>query len=80
MWAYRITPRKVTNEMPYTLAFGFKTVIHLKVGLPTIRTETYDVSHNEEVLTWELNLVYERRENALIRMSDYQKELAKTYN
>ena len=36
--------------MPYTLAFEFKTVILLEVSLPTIRTEAYDISYNEEVL------------------------------
>ncbi|GFS40362.1 hypothetical protein Acr_00g0068110 [Actinidia rufa] len=50
LWAYRTTPRKATNEMPYSLAFGFEAVIPL------------------------------RRENALIRMADYQKQLAKSFN
>ena len=52
----------------------------LEDSLPTIRIETYDVSHNEEVLARALDLANERRENALIRMADYQKQLAKTYN
>ena len=51
LWAYRTTPWKATNEMPYSLAFRFEIVIPLEVGLPTIRTEEYDASHNEEVLT-----------------------------
>ncbi|GFS42946.1 hypothetical protein Acr_00g0082720 [Actinidia rufa] len=50
LWAYRTTPRKTTNEMPYSLAFGFEAVIPLEVGLPTIRTEAYNTSHNNEVL------------------------------
>ncbi|GFZ00580.1 hypothetical protein Acr_14g0002150 [Actinidia rufa] len=74
------TPQKATNKMPYSLAFGFKAIIPLEVSLPTIRTEAYDVGHNEEVLARDLDLAEERRENALIRMADYQKQLAKTYN
>ena len=77
LWAYRTTLRKITNETPYSLALGFKVVISLEVGLPTIWTEAYNVNHNEEVL---VNLADERRENALIRMADYQKQLAKIYN
>ncbi|GFS42559.1 hypothetical protein Acr_00g0080540 [Actinidia rufa] len=77
--AYRTTPRKTTNEI-YALAFGFEVVIPLEVGLPTIRTEAYDANHNEKVLARDLDLADERRENALIRMTDYQKQLAKTYN
>ncbi|GFY90918.1 hypothetical protein Acr_07g0011140 [Actinidia rufa] len=80
LWAYRITLRKAMNERPYFLAFGFKAIISLKVDLPTIRTEAYGANHNEEVLTRGLNLTEERRENALIQMADYQKQLAKTYN
>ena len=57
MWAYRTTPRKVMNETYYALAFGFKGVIPLEVELPTMQTEAYDVSHNAEVLSRELNLV-----------------------
>ena len=34
--AYRTTPQKATNEIPYSLAFDFKAVIPLEVGLPTI--------------------------------------------
>ncbi|GFS40182.1 hypothetical protein Acr_00g0066980 [Actinidia rufa] len=49
-------------------------------GLPTIRTEAYNTSHNNEVLARDLDLAEERRENALIRMADYQKQLAKSFN
>ncbi|GFS36309.1 hypothetical protein Acr_00g0045290 [Actinidia rufa] len=80
LWAYQTTPLKATNEMPYSLAFGFEVVISLEVGLPTIRTEAYDASHNEEVLARDIDLTNKRREKALIRMANYQKQLAKTYN
>ncbi|GFS42838.1 hypothetical protein Acr_00g0081980 [Actinidia rufa] len=80
LWAYRTTTRKATNEMPYSLAFGFEVVIPLEVGLPTIRTEAYDTSHNNEVLARDVDLAEERRDNALIRMVDYQKQLAKSFN
>ncbi|GFZ07043.1 hypothetical protein Acr_18g0012130 [Actinidia rufa] len=80
LWAYRTTPQKATNETPYSLAFGFEAVISLKVSLPIIQIEAYCISHNEEVLACDLDLVDERRENVLIWMADYQKQLAKTYN
>ena len=73
LWAYQITLRKATNEAPYSLAFGFEVVIPLEVNLPTIRTEPYDVGHNEEVLARALDLTKEQRENAQVRMTDYQK-------
>ncbi|GFY84506.1 hypothetical protein Acr_03g0012800 [Actinidia rufa] len=50
------------------------------VSLPTIRTKVYHANHNEEVLARDLDLADERREDALIRMANYQKQLAKIYN
>ena len=66
LWAYQTTLRKATNETPYALAFGFEAIILLKVGLPTIRTKTYDGIHNVQVLAQDLDVADERRENALI--------------
>ncbi|GFZ08917.1 hypothetical protein Acr_20g0007250 [Actinidia rufa] len=80
LWTYGTTLRKAMNETPYVLTFRFEAVIPLEVGLPTIQTEAYNVSHNEEVLARDLDLANKRRENMLIRMTDYQKQLAKTYN
>ena len=78
LWAYRTTPQKATNEAPYALIFGFEVVFPLEIGLPTIRPETYDINHNEEVLAQDLDLADERRESALIRLADYQMLIAKT--
>ncbi|GFY88776.1 hypothetical protein Acr_06g0007160 [Actinidia rufa] len=80
LWAYQTTPRKATNKTPYSLAFEFEAIIPLEVDLPTIRTEAYNTSHNNEVLARDLVLDEERRDNALIRMADYQKQLAKSFN
>ncbi|GFS40490.1 hypothetical protein Acr_00g0068850 [Actinidia rufa] len=51
LWAYRTTPRKATNETPYSLAFGFEAVIPLEVGLPTIRTAAYK-THLTTTRSW----------------------------
>ena len=66
--------------MPYFLAFDFTVVIPLEVVLPTILTEDYNDNNNAEVLAQDLNITNERRENALVRMAYYNKQLAKTYN
>ena len=62
------------------MAVRFEVVIPLEIGLPIIRTEVYDIGHNEKVLAQDLDLAKERRENALIQMIDYEKQLTKTYN
>ena len=66
LWDYWTTPWKATNETPYSLAFGFKVVIPLEVGLPIIRNDAYEVNHDEKVLAPDLDLADKRRENALI--------------
>ena len=63
------------------LCFGFRIRSCNTAGgwFTPIRTETYDIRHNEEVLARNLDLADERRENAIIRMADYQKQLSKMY-
>ena len=80
LWAYRYTPWKITNELPYSLAFGFETVISLEVGLPTIWTEAYDNDHNTEVLVRDQDLSKERREHTLIQMASLPKHTTKRSN
>lgn len=36
LWAYYITPRALTNEMPFKLVFGIEMVILVEIGLPTL--------------------------------------------
>ena len=66
LWAYQTTSQKAMKKKPYVLAFKFEAVIPFEVSLFKIHTEAYDVSHNEEVLAWDFDLVNERRKNALI--------------
>ena len=80
MWAYLNTPLRAMNKMSYSLAFDFEVVIPLGVNLPIIRTKAYDDNNNSEVLAWDLDLFDKRRENVLIRMANYQKQLTKSYN
>ena len=71
LWSDQTIPQKAMNETLYALTFEFEVVILLEVNLPIIQTKAYDISHNEEFLTRNLDLADERRENALIRMVDY---------
>ena len=59
------------NKMPYSLAFDLKVVISLEVELPTILTEAYGNDHNDEVISQDLDLIEEKKENTLIRMANY---------
>ena len=72
LWVYRML-RKAKNEVPYSLVFDFEVVISLEAELPTIQIEAYDDIHKDEVLASDLDLAKERRENTLIRMTNYNK-------
>lgn len=62
------------------MAFGMEAVIPTELGLPGLRTELYDATTNDQVLSWDLDLAKERRERARIKMASYQQELKKYYN
>ncbi|CAL5335299.1 unnamed protein product [Camellia sinensis] len=80
LWAYRTTPRQSTGETPFALAYGMEAVIPLEIGMPTIRSESFQPDLNSEAVALELDLAEERRERALIHIAAYQQELSKKYN
>ena len=57
-----------------------EVVIPLEVGLPTIRSENFDLDLTGEAIALELDLAEERRERALVHIASYQQELSRKYN
>lgn len=80
LWAYRTTPRRSTGETPFALAYDIEAVIPLEVGMPTLRSESFEPELNAEAIALELDLVEKRREKALIHVAAYQQELSRKYN
>ncbi|XP_028105177.1 uncharacterized protein LOC114304201 [Camellia sinensis] len=80
LWAYRTTPKRSTEETPFSLANGMEAVIPLEIGVPTIRSESFQPNLNNEAVALKLDLVEERRERALIHIAAYQQELSRKYN
>ena len=66
LWTYRTTPQKSTGETPFSMTYGAEAVIPLENGFPTIRTSTFTSNGNDELLKKNLDLVEERRENAMV--------------
>uniref|UniRef100_A0A2N9FKP4 Reverse transcriptase domain-containing protein n=1 Tax=Fagus sylvatica TaxID=28930 RepID=A0A2N9FKP4_FAGSY len=79
LWAYRTTPHVSTGETPFSMTYGVEAVIPLEVGLPTIRSEYFDLVVNEAALATELDLSEERRELVLIHLAIYQNGLRRSY-
>ena len=63
---YRTTPRISTKETPFLMTYGAEAVIPLETGFPTSRTSLFNPRGNDEQLTKSLDLVEEKRENAMV--------------
>ena len=52
----------------------------LKTGFPTLRTSTFTLDDNDELLEKGLDLIEERRENATFQLAYYQHMLKQGYD
>ena len=75
LWAYRTTPHRSTEETPFSMSYGAETVIPIETGFPTLRTQSFNSSNNDELLERSLDLIKERRESAMIQLAYYQHKL-----
>ena len=63
---YRTTPCKSNGETPFLMTYGAEAVIPLEIGFPTSRTSSFNLKDNDEQLTKSLDLIEEKRENAMV--------------
>ena len=71
LWTYRTIPRRSTRETPFAMTYGAEAVIPLEASFPTLRTSSFTLSSNDELLGKSLDLVNERREKAAIQSAYY---------
>ena len=80
LWTYRTTPRKSTRETSFSMNYGAEVVIPLKTGFPTLKTSSFSPSSNNNLLERGLNLIKERRKNAMVQLAYYQHKLKQGYD
>ena len=80
LWTYITTRRSATQETPFALAFGTKAVAPVEVRLKSPRVEFTNTEHNEKILRLNLDLLEEKREQALKRAEDYHRKTTKYYD
>ena len=80
LWTYRTTSRKSTGETPFSMTYGAETVILLETGFPTLRTSLFTPNSNDNLLEKSLDLIEERRENAMVQLAYYQQKLKQGYD
>ena len=53
------------------MTYGAEAIIPLEANFPTLRTNSFTPSGNDELLRKSLNLIEERREKAMIQLAYY---------
>ena len=71
LWTYQTTHRRSTEETPFSMTYGAEAVIPLEIGFPTLRTSSFTSSNNDGLLEKSLDLIEERRENAMVQLAYY---------
>ncbi|XP_010424741.1 PREDICTED: uncharacterized protein LOC104709897 [Camelina sativa] len=82
LWAIRTTPRRATNETPFSLVYGVDAVVPADIEVPGVRTSLnpFRAEENEEFLQDTLDTINERRDQALVWIQNYQNAVARYYN
>ena len=62
------------------MTYGAQVVIPLEISFPTTRTSSFNPKDNDEQLTRSLDLIEERRENAMVQLAYYQQKLKQGYD
>ena len=73
-------PRKSTGETPFSVTYDVEAVIPLETGFPMLRTSSFNPSDNNEHLKKNLDLIEEKRENAMVQLAYYQQKLKQGYD
>ena len=71
LWTYRTTPRRSTGETHFSMTYGAETVIPLETGFPMSKTSLFNLRDNDKQLTKSLDLIEEKRENAMVQLAYY---------
>ena len=80
LWTYQTTPRRSIGETPFSMTYGAETVIPLETSFPTLRTSSFNLSNNNELLEMSLDFIEERRENVMVQLAYYQHKFKQGYD
>ncbi|GKF84801.1 hypothetical protein Tco_0249699, partial [Tanacetum coccineum] len=68
------------GDTPFSLTYETEAVIPAEIGMPTLRTAELDLVQNNEALEINLDLLEEKREEAVIREAKSKAKMEKYYN
>ncbi|XP_043813398.1 uncharacterized protein LOC110617319 [Manihot esculenta] len=76
----RTTPRTLTKETPFTLAFGTEAVVPIELQIPSHCVQFNNEDTNGEKLRSNLDVLEEISKEAQMRTTAYQQKAARYYN
>ncbi|XP_075640358.1 uncharacterized protein LOC142612119 [Castanea sativa] len=79
LWAYMMTTRTPTGEMPFRPTYRSGAVIPAEVGLTSYRVDNHNEGKNDEAIRLQLDLVNEVRAITEQGLVQYQDLMAKYY-
>ena len=62
------------------MTYGAEAIIPLETGFPTLKTSSFCLSNNNELLEKSLDLIEEIRERAMVQLAYYQHKLKQGYD
>jgi len=80
IWTYRTTPRRSTGETSFSMTYGVKAIIPLETRFLMLRTSSFTPNNSDRLLRKSLDLIEERRENAMVQLAYYQHKLKQGYD
>ena len=80
LWAYKTTSRTSTGETPFSLAYGVEAMVPVEVGISSLRRETYNQEENHTLMSYELDLLEEKRNLAALRTTSYKRRSERYFN
>nr|GFA14634.1 reverse transcriptase domain-containing protein [Tanacetum cinerariifolium] len=78
--AHRTTIKTSNGHTSFSLTYGTKDVILIKIGMPSLRCETIDQAINDKALLLNLDILEEEREKAAIQEAKSKEKMEKYYN
>ena len=66
LWTYRTTPRRSMGETHFSMTYKAEAAIPLETELPMLRNSLFASDNNDHLLEKYLDLIEERRENAMV--------------
>ena len=71
---------QINRRDTISMTYEAEVVIPLETGFPTLRTSSFTSSINERLLEKSLDIIEERRENAMVQLTYYQHKLKQGFD